>query len=183
MTGEISVIELTKLITYNPDTGLLVWLPRVPAMFKNESSTHCTRWNKRWSGYAALNCLNQNGGRQGLIFARNYLAHRVCWALYYAHWPTGVIDHENGDPSDNRLLNLRDVTSLENAQNMKRQIRNTSGVTGVCFNKHAKKWSSEILSNGVRTHLGYFDTFEGAVVARKQAERENNFHDNHGEQR
>ena len=57
---------------------------------------------------------------------------RLCW--FYAHktWPTGVIDHINGDPQDNRLANLRDIPQLLNAQNRRRACRNSKvGLLGV----------------------------------------------------
>lgn len=183
MTGEISPTNFQELVDYDPTSGRLTWKKRLPRHFKNNSVAHCSNWNTRWAGKPALSCKNANGGLQGLLFARNFLAHRVAWAVYYGVWPEGVIDHINGNPSDNRLINLRDVSHAANSQNMKRSRKNTSSVTGVSFNKHAAKWSAEILANGVREHLGYFVEFEDAVSAREEAERLNNFHENHGEQR
>ena len=43
-----------------------------------------------------------------------------------------VIDHRDGDPSNNRIDNLRAISALHNAQNKKMQHNNTSGVVGVC---------------------------------------------------
>lgn len=51
------------------------------------------------------------------IFGRNFPAHRIAWLLLYGYWPKGVIDHINRCRSDNRALNLRDVTPAENARN------------------------------------------------------------------
>lgn len=47
---------------------------------------------------------------------------------------------------------------------------NTSGKTGVYFNKGKKKWSAEIMLKGKKIHLGYFDKKQDAIKARKQAE-------------
>ena len=41
---------------------------------------------------------------------------------------------------------------------------------GVSYNKRAKKWISYIRYDNSTLHLGYFDTFEEAVKARKEAE-------------
>ena len=48
---------------------------------------------------------------------RQYMAHRVAWALYYGKWPDHTIDHINRDPSDNRIDNLRDVPQAINNTN------------------------------------------------------------------
>lgn len=47
---------------------------------------------------------------------------------------------------------------------------NTSGVTGVSFNKKSDKWEAYIGIDNKRIHLGKFNDFEDAVSARKEAE-------------
>ena len=42
------------------------------------------------------------------------------------------------------------------------------------------KWVAEIKVNRIKKHLGQFDTFDAAVAARKAAEVEFGFHENHG---
>lgn len=81
-----------------------------------------------------------------------------------------VVDHINGNPLDNRRCNLRIVTQQQNAMNHKIRLDNTSGTTGVCFNKRNKKWAAHINFNNESIHIGYFDNFEDAVAARKSAE-------------
>lgn len=46
-------------------------------------------------------------------------AHRVIWLWVHRRWPKKgmVIDHINGDPADNRIENLREVTRSENSKN------------------------------------------------------------------
>ncbi len=53
-----------------------------------------------------------------MIRSRQYLAHRVIWALYYGKWPPEdmVIDHRNMNKTDNRIINLDLVTASENTR-------------------------------------------------------------------
>lgn len=53
------------------------------------------------------------------IFCQNYRAHRLAWLCVHGEWPPYYIDHINGVTTDNRIVNLRAVTPLENSQNSK----------------------------------------------------------------
>jgi hypothetical protein len=48
---------------------------------------------------------------------RQFMAHRVAWALYHNKWPEHTIDHINRDGTDNRIINLRDVPQVVNNNN------------------------------------------------------------------
>lgn len=47
-----------------------------------------------------------------------------------------VIDHINGNPSDNSMINLREVSYKENRRNLKIDKRNLTGVTGVSLHSN-----------------------------------------------
>ena len=47
---------------------------------------------------------------------------------------------------------------------------NTSGVTGVSWNKRRSKWEAYIRFQGKQIHLGLYDKIEDATKARAQAE-------------
>lgn len=81
-----------------------------------------------------------------------------------------VVDHINGNKLDNRKCNLRIATIQQNSCNHKRISRNSSGFTGVHFDKKTRKWKAQINYKRKRTHLGYFNSIEDAVKARKDAE-------------
>ena len=88
-----------------------------------------------------------------------------------------VIDHKNHphgkrNKIDNRKCNLRRATDSQNAMNRHTHSNNTSGVKGVGWKKEYQKWCAYICKNYKQTHLGYFDNFEDAVMARKNAEKE-----------
>lgn len=84
-----------------------------------------------------------------------------------------VVDHKNGDPTDNRRVNLRVCAHARNCQNRQRKSRNnTSGVTGVYYAKRSRLWVAQIVLLDKRrpTHVGAFRNFADAVAARKSAE-------------
>ena len=70
-----------------------------------------------------------------------------------------MIDHVNGNPSNNSIENLRLVTNQQNNFN-----RTTA--KGYCWHKKAKKWKSEIRIDGKKNkYLGLFETEEEAREA------------------
>ena len=98
----------------------------------------------------------------------------------HGEWPRHEIDHINGDPSDNRICNLRDVTHKVNGLNQKIPAHNKSGIIGVSWHNSTKKWAATITVSKKQLHLGVFDTIEQARDARSLAERKYGFHKNHG---
>lgn len=174
---DISPATLRELMSYSPDTGLLVWRWRDESYFKGKVGQR-DRWNKMYAGTLALNAVHKDGYRHGHVLTRALLAHRVAWAIQTGAWPIGQIDHINGERSDNRFVNIRSVTAQENARNQKVRSRNTSGVMGVKTYRPGM-WRAAIEVDGKRKHLGVFDNFEDAVNARKEAEREYGYHENH----
>ena len=82
-----------------------------------------------------------------------------------------VVDHINGDKTDNRRQNLRACSYSQNAMNIHNPRANASGYTGVIWDKAAQRWKAQICVNKVRKHLGAFTDKEKAVKARKEAEK------------
>jgi len=169
---------LRQLLRYDAATGALFWKPRPRSAFN--TSGDCSGWNKKYAGQRALNCVKSYGYLHGTILGKNLSAHRAAWTLYYGKWPTMILDHINGDVADNRIANLREVSSQENVMNAKRSADNTSGVTGVSWHKRDMRWQAQIQAGGKFQHLGQFTNLQDAVDARKQAERDLGFHINHG---
>ena len=109
-----------------------------------------------------------------------YKAHRVAWTIFYGQPPNGEIDHINHQKHDNRIENLRDVPSIDNARNLGISSQNKSGVVGVSFHKKENKWRARIKVDQKEQHLGYFSTMKEAIQARQFAEELHGFHFNHG---
>jgi len=99
-----------------------------------------------------------------------YRLHRVAWAIHYGVWPSGQIDHRNGNGLDNRLENLRDATHTQNQRNQRIHRKNTTGARGVCLCKRTGRFQALIWLNGKRLYIGRFDTVEAAAAARSAAE-------------
>jgi hypothetical protein len=79
------------------------------------------------------------------------------------------IDHINNIKTDNRLINLRFATYKENSMNASMKSNNTSGNTGVSFDKNSQKWIARICIDGIKKHLGYFKDKDDAIEARIKA--------------
>ena len=170
---------LNQLLRYEPETGKLFWLERDDSLFKEGRRNPAKIWNTRFAGKEAFPASHCEGYCQGAIFGKKILAHRVIWKMVH-----GVealeIDHINGNRSDNRLINLRSVDAKTNMKNMRRINRNTSGVTGIGWAKREGKWRARLSTDDVEYHIGYFTSFDEAVAARKAAETQYGFHENHG---
>lgn len=84
--------------------------------------------------------------------------------------PGQQVDHRNKNRADNRKQNLRCCNSVDNNRNRGRYSTNTSGITGVTFDKKREKWTATIMFNHKRIFIGRFQKKEDAVVARLEAE-------------
>ena len=178
MTGPVterpSVEHVSTCVEYDPIDGTFRWKVRPASHFKSDRDA--SRWNTAFSGRV---CGSKVCGRWVIcIDMKKYPATHIAWALAHGCWPSRLVDHIDGNPMNNRLVNLRDVTDVENAQNCKMR-RNASGCTGVYQDKW-NNWYAQITVRGRRLGLGYFTTFSEARAARKAAEREYGFHPNHG---
>ena len=96
--------------------------------------------------------------------------HRVIMKINDA---TIQVDHIHGISTrhDNRKYNLRLCSNQQNIMNSRLQSNNTSGVTGVTWDVEKQKWAAQIGFDKKNIHLGRFDNFDEAVVARKDAEK------------
>lgn len=164
----ITAEELRKLIHYNPETGIFVWLTRMlrPGLERIDKG-----WNTRLAKKTIAPRLDKKGYSQICIAPfSNQFAHRLAWLYVYGTWPNGEIDHINGNPIDNRIENLREATHQQNMCNQKIRSDNTSGVKGVSHTKRGKPWRAQININGKVVYLGNFSTKEEAIECRKRAE-------------
>ena len=148
-----------------PDSKMLVYMDERKAPFMiDESDFECVSyytWHKGPHSRYVKTHLKINGAYRDIALHR----------FLFGDAPEGLMwDHINRNTLDNTRTNLRVVTSSINNRNRGMHADNTSGFKGVC--KHRNHWRADISYDGIRFHLGTFDTIEEAVEARKAAEKE-----------
>ena len=145
--------KLHKLLTYDGKSGAFYWLVNR----SNRVSPGALAGYKRKDGYISIKLIE---GR--------FFAHRLAWLYVNGRWPTEEIDHLDGDPSNNSINNLREVTRSQNLQNQRNpHIDNRFGALGIRFRKG--KWEPRIKVNGRQLNLGRFISLRAAKSAYKKA--------------
>jgi hypothetical protein len=117
-------------------------------------------------GFSALRpCVN---GHFYVSFRRKvFLASRFAWALHHGEWPSFEIDHRDGDTHNNKLLNLRELTSSQQKRN-----RKPYGKTGVkSTHIHQNGFRASLTVNKKRVDLGVFANLSDANSAVIEAEK------------
>ena len=107
------------------------------------------------------------------INGTNYLIHRLVFAWHNSFMPE-FIDHIDGNPSNNKIENLREATWSQNQQNKTNQINNTSGVKGVSWVAKRNRWVVRVQLNKKSYQLGYFKDLEFAELV--AIEGQNKYH-------
>lgn len=147
--------RLKELLQYDPLTGVFTWLISRGGMYKGSSAGRVGT-----SGHIEIS-----------LFSNRHQAHRLAFLYMIGRFPLEETDHINRKPSDNRWVNLREVTHKQNKENLNLQKNNTSGHIGVSWSVERGKWQAYIKHQGERIPLGRFTNLEDAIAARKEAER------------
>lgn len=99
-----------------------------------------------------------------------YGAHRLAFLYVNGYLPECQIDHKDRIRHHNWWDNLREVTQTCNSRNCNINKNNTSGITGVYFNKVFNKWVAAITIRSKTIYIGGYVDIEDAVRARYEAE-------------
>lgn len=116
----ITVQQLRTLVRLDATTGHLYWLARPREAFKTEQAFgHFTaRVGQRadlteyaTNGYARVRFRHPTTGERIEISA-----HRAVFALVHGRWPDLEVDHVDGNRTNNRPANLRELPHAANMQ-------------------------------------------------------------------
>lgn len=119
-------------------------------------------WYKSNNGYACSKIPKQ----YRRVFNKNIIGlHQLICPCEDGYEP----DHLDRNPLNNLTENLAPKTHQENMQNISLRKDNTSGYTGVSWNKQKHKWDSYINVNAKQIRLGSFKDIQDAINARKKA--------------
>jgi hypothetical protein len=115
---------------------------------------------------AIAGTVNGRGYRHIRRLGEFYLVHRLVWIYFNGEIDNSLdIDHINRIKLDNRIENLRLVTSSVNRHNTEAPSNNVSGVKGVYWNPVQLKWMASKITDGTRI-TKRFESFEEACEAR-----------------
>tara|TARA_R110002167_G_scaffold50681_1_gene147480 strand:- start:15 stop:518 length:504 start_codon:yes stop_codon:yes gene_type:complete len=116
----------------------------------------------RWKvGTVVGECVGKRGYKTISILGKRYFTHRILYWYYHKEWPE-LIDHIDGDKTNNREDNLRESSKVSNALNLKTCHRdNKSGFLGVTYRRDTGRYSARFRNK----NIGCFDTPQEAHEA------------------
>lgn len=156
------VAELRAAFSYDPTIGRLERIdgPTGPKPAHGVGSKNeCGYYRRRFKG-------------------RKYYAHVLAWAHHYGEWPSGEIDHIDGNGSNNAIANLRVVDRTAQCWNRGVRADSATGVKGVCWDKQHRKYRVQLVANGKRVHQSLHADIDEARAAYERAVRAH--HGEHG---
>lgn len=167
---------LQECVEYFPDTGKLVWKHRI-------GENH---WNSLFAGKEAFCTDHGDAYLCGTFQGKQYLAHRVAWAVHTGNLPKVDVDRRDGNGRNNKFLNLREATKSLNSHNKAAPRKKSTLPTGVSLNRSGggKPYRAQVGygGRGKSISLGYFNTPEEASQAYLTKVRELGYSDRHGQQ-
>jgi hypothetical protein len=154
--ARITQQRLQEVLHYDPNTGEFRWRQRLSRACQIDAVAGTVSLRYR--------CIRIDG--------RNYTAHQLAWLYVTGEWPSLLVDHRDGDPTNNRWDNLRLATRSENSANRRRNRNNKSGFKGVIWDQRHGGWLARIGKNRRTYYLGRYTTAEEAHAAYAAKARE-----------
>lgn len=137
------------------ENGVLFWIKKYHASRKKDKSDEA-------------GTTTTGNYKKVCIAGKKYYAHRIIFLMHHGYFPE-VVDHIDGDPSNNKIENLRASDKSKNAMNAKLWRTSTSGHRGVIKSRKPNRWCSRVQVNKKNIYLGTFDDFELACLVADEA--------------
>ena len=156
----VNIIPLSyiqSILKIDPDSPSgLTWLTRTNilidwnAKFANNHAG-CTRTDVKTGYQKWVVSIAYNGKNFRLICSR------IIFLLHFGYLTKGkCIDHEDNNPLNNKIENLRECTKSQNSHNSKLRKDNTSGTKGLRWNEKTQRWTAEIYVKSKKIYIGCF---------------------------
>ncbi len=152
-TSALTQKRLKEVVQYDRRLGLFYWRVSTGKASRGSVAGHTDT-----NGYTKIS-----------IDGVKYFAHRLVWLYVHGVWPTKNIDHKDLCRSNNKLSNLRDIGQSENGLNGPIRRNNSSGYTGVSYDKRRQRWIAYVHRGWRKKHIGSFKTLAEAATARRVA--------------
>src|ERR1700744_4205288 len=145
---------LKSQVLYEPETGKFFWLVR-------KSGRQLDKPIQYGVSYGSLT-----------LEGTRYALHRLAWFYMNGEWPPEMVDHIDGNSTNNKWSNLRLATYAENAQNRRRRRVSITGVKGVSKHYASNTWHVTVDKDGKRHSLGPFYSIGDAYKAHAKLSKE-----------
>ena len=156
----IDQVYVREAFDYDPLSGIATWKLRPRHHFATDWAHNITN-----TKYAGRPCGAHSGGYiKTKLGGSGYRIHRLVWLWMHGRIPK-LLDHINGDRTDNRLCNLREATNSQNQQNTAKRANTSSKLKGVMWHPKSMRWHSRITHHTRRYYLGFFSTEQEAHEA------------------
>jgi len=154
--------DINKFIIYDSHTGKLKWIDHYHPVHK-----------KALTGKEA-GTLSRRGYLEVTFLNKKIRCHNIAWYLHHKKWPSNYLDHINRVKTDNRIENLRDVTHLENMQNIVYERKSVTGYFGVSIDFRRLRISKKLRTN--KLYFAYngkskIGRYESAVIAAMERDK------------
>ncbi|WPK37586.1 hypothetical protein [Escherichia phage AV124] len=147
---------LKRIFEYNPENGTLVykWLPRKKALIGKTLSPSVSAF----------------GYRHVVIDGRCFYHHVICFCIgnNCTLASSDEVDHKDLCKVNDKLCNLRLATKSQNMKNRRCFSNNKTGHKCIQLCKNGK-YRVVVSSDKKKTHVGYFDDLESAILSRNIA--------------
>lgn len=147
----MSLDRIREFISYDPETGAFRWIAK-----------------PKGRGYPfkvgdIAGCIRKDGRRVIGFDGKLYLGSRLAWFFSYGEMPPEDIevDHEDRNPGNDRIDNLRLATRSQNMMNTAAHMGAASKFKGVNWHPKAERWTARFRGE----YIGLFDDEADAARA------------------